>query len=239
MANLVWGKAKQLSFADNHEYYQALGSLCRYGSYTITFETNSQTESWGDAFRIKCLEIDSRTPDAFINAMRNARRINCNDYVQNLYEQHDFDFDVAHKVLHGNFEKVKRTVPTSYYDDFENGYNLKFTRYSEKESVRHQRADLRKTGSFSRGISGNNTLLERNQNIKKDIDDNTIKKVKIETNYPQLIPVKKRDIIIHKAFGEGVVKEIKGIYITILFERVGEKKFVNPDSFNKGFLIRK
>ena len=119
MANLVWGKAQQLSFADDHEYYQALGSLCRRGSYTITFETNSQTESWGDAFRIKCLESDSRTPDAFINAMRNARRINCNDYVQNLYEHHDFDFDVANKVLHGDFEKVKRTVPTSYHQDFE------------------------------------------------------------------------------------------------------------------------
>lgn len=47
MTNLVWGKAQQLSFSDDHEYYQALGSLCRRGSYTITFETNSQTESWG------------------------------------------------------------------------------------------------------------------------------------------------------------------------------------------------
>ena len=63
MAYLAWGKAQQLSFADDHEYYQALGSLCRRGSYTITFETNSQTESWGDAFRIKCLESDNRTPD--------------------------------------------------------------------------------------------------------------------------------------------------------------------------------
>lgn len=138
MANLVWGKAQQLSFADDHEYYQALGSLCRRGSYTITFETNSQTESWGDAFRIKCLESDSRTPDAFINAMRNARRINCNDYVQNLYEHHDFDFDVANKVLHGDFEKVKRTVPTSYRQDFEDGYNFRFTRYGKKRQKRSQ-----------------------------------------------------------------------------------------------------
>lgn len=147
MANLVWGKAQQLSFADVHEYYQALGSLCRRHSYTITFETNSQTESWGDAFRIKCLESDSRTPDAFINAMRNARRINCNDYVQNLYEHHDFDFDVANKVLHGDFEKVKRTVPTSYHHDFEEGYNLRFTRYGKRENKRN--SNTVETGSFS------------------------------------------------------------------------------------------
>lgn len=47
MYSLVWGKAQQLCFADDHEYYRALGSLCRTDSYTITFETNSETESWG------------------------------------------------------------------------------------------------------------------------------------------------------------------------------------------------
>lgn len=129
MANLVWGKVQQLTVTDEHEYYQALGSLCRRCSYTITFETNSQTESWGDAFRINCLENDSSIPDVFINAMRDARRINCNDYVRNLYKNHDFD--VTNKVLYGDFEKVKRTIPTRYYNDFEEGYHLHFTRYSK------------------------------------------------------------------------------------------------------------
>ena len=44
MYSLVWGKAQQLCFADDHEYYRALGSLCRTDSYTITFETNSETD---------------------------------------------------------------------------------------------------------------------------------------------------------------------------------------------------
>lgn len=129
MAYLVWVKSQQLCFADDHEYYRALGGLCQYGAYTITFETNSQTESWGDAFRIKCMMNDNQVPDAFIRAMRNARRINCNDYVQNLYECHDFDFDISNKVLNGDYNKVKRTVPTSYYTDFDEGYHLRFTRY--------------------------------------------------------------------------------------------------------------
>ncbi len=67
MAYLVWGKAQQLIFADDYEYYQALGSLYRPGVYTITFETNSQTESWGDAFRIKCLMDDNHRPDVHEN----------------------------------------------------------------------------------------------------------------------------------------------------------------------------
>lgn len=134
MYSLVWGKAQQLWFEDDHEYYRALGSLCRRDSYTITYETNSETESWSDAFRIKCLRSDSQTPDAFINAMRTGRRINCNDYIQNLYEFHSFDFDVGNKVLIGNHDKVRQTVPSAYLFDFEEGYNLRFTRYGKKRS---------------------------------------------------------------------------------------------------------
>ena len=99
----------------------SLSAYLEGNPYTITFETNSETESWGDAFRIKCLRSDAQTPDAFINAMRTARRINCNDYVQNLYEYHDFDFDVGNKVLIGNYNKVKQTVPASYHFDFADG----------------------------------------------------------------------------------------------------------------------
>nr|DAR33973.1 MAG TPA: ATP-dependent DNA helicase [Caudoviricetes sp.] len=225
MANLVWGKAQQLSFADDHEYYQALGSLCRRGSYTITFETNSQTESWGDAFRIKCLESDSRTPDAFINAMRNARRINCNDYVQHLYEQHDFDFDVANKVLHGDFEKVKRTVPTRYHHDFEDGYNLRFNRYGKLDTKKNA-SDLN-AGSFS-----------RTEKTKAVVSTPVYNVPKLEK--PASIPVKVNvgEKIKHKAFGEGVVKSSNGKYITIIFSKVGEKTFPNPDAFEKGFLSK-
>ena len=122
MYGLVWGKTQQLCFAEDHEYYRALGSLCRPGAYTITFETNSDTESWSDAFRIKCLLGDDQIPDAFVIAMRTARRINCNDYVQNLYEYHGFDFDVGEKVLIGDYDKVIETVPQQYHSDFKEGY---------------------------------------------------------------------------------------------------------------------
>ncbi|MGP1598309.1 hypothetical protein [Peptoanaerobacter stomatis] len=77
--------------------------------------------------------------------MRNARRITCNDYVQNFYEQHDFD--VANKVLHGDFEKVKRTSLSSFHLDFEEVYNLHFTRYGKREKRIKHKSQSR---SFSR-----------------------------------------------------------------------------------------
>ena len=122
MAQLTWGKARQLRFKDDREYYWALGSLCRNGFYTITYETNSETESWADAFRIKCLASDRYLPEAFIKAMRNARRINCNDYVQNLYEKHNFTFNKINKVLYGKYDEVRKTVPQRYAEDFDAGY---------------------------------------------------------------------------------------------------------------------
>lgn len=226
MYSLVWGKAQQLCFADDHEYYRALGSLCRTDSYTITFETNSETESWGDAFRIKCLRSDSQTPDAFIDAMRTARRINCNDYVQNLYEYHDFDFDVGNKVLIGNYEKVKKTVPSSYYYDFEEGYNLRFTRYDRK--------DRKKKQSVSHSEIRRTEMQKKNQSIVKN--EQTVPKDTKAKPEPVPIKVNKGEMIIHKSFGRGKVVSADGKYLKVVFDGIGEKTFANPGAFEGGFI---
>lgn len=224
MYSLVWGKAQQLCFADDHEYYRALGSLCRTDSYTITFETNSETESWGDAFRIKCLRSDSQTPDAFIDAMRTARRINCNDYVQNLYEYHDFD--VGNKVLIGNYEKVKKTVPSSYYYDFEEGYNLRFTRYDRK--------DRKKKQSVSHSEIRRTEMQKKNQSIVKN--EQTVPKDTKAKPEPVPIKVNKGEMIIHKSFGRGKVVSADGKYLKVVFDGIGEKTFANPGAFEGGFI---
>lgn len=225
MYSLTWGKAQQLCFADDHEYYRALGSLCRSGSYTITYETNSETESWSDAFRIKCLRSDSQTPDAFIRAMRSARRINCNDYIQNLYEYHDFDFDVGNKVLIGNYNKVRQTVPEQYHYDFDEGYNLRFTRYKKE--------------SFQGGNRPVNTTINRQKsNSIKEERTVTVQKPVVEKPKPKLVQVSIGDRLIHKAYGAGEVLEVEEQYIRIRFASVGDKSFVNPDAFTGGFLSK-
>lgn len=166
--------------------------------------------------------------------MRNARRINCNDCLQSLYEQHDFDFDVANKVLHGDFEKVKRTVPTSFHADFEESYNLRFTRYGKREKSKV--ATTAQRSSFSR--SATQSSFSRTEKAKPVVSSpayTTPKEVKPET---VLVPLKKGELIKHKSFGEGVVKSSDGKYVKIEFKNVGEKTFVNPDAFEKGFLTK-
>ena len=225
MFSLVWGKAQQLCFADDHEYYRTLGSLCRGDSYTITFETNSETESWGDAFRIKCLRPDNQTPDAFIDAMRTARRINCNDYVQNLYEYHDFDFDVGNKVLIGNYNKVKKTVPTSFHYDFDEGYNLRFTRYEKRN--RDKKKSVRVPTSIKIDTEKKTVQPDRKMN-------SFIQKETKPAPVPVVVHV--GETIIHKSFGVGKVIFAEGKYIKVVFDNSGEKTFANPGAFEGGFI---
>lgn len=221
MYRLVWGKAQQLCFINEHEYYQALGSLCRKEAYTITFETNSETESWGDAFRIKCLKPDNQTPDAFLDAMKTARRINCNDYVQHLYEHHSFDFDVVNKTLVGNYEKVKQTVPHEYYDDFEAGYQLRLTHFERSDvKKKHNRKQYLKKIDVEKKKTPVNTL-DFGYTIKAE---------------PTPVDVRVGEKVLHKTFGEGCIIDVSGKYMKIEFEKVGIKSFINPSAFDGGFI---
>ena len=225
MASLVWGKAQQLCFYDDREYYQVLGSLCRPGAYTITFETNSETESWGDAFRIKCLMPDSKTPDAFLYSMKTARRVNCNDYVQHLYEYHDFDFDVANKVLIGDYSKVKRTVSPDHYKDFDDGYHFNFVRYEKPKKLPKQHT--------SQTVSKEHKVRQV-KSQPQIIQPST--KPEPPKPRPVPIPISVGETVTHKAFGKGIVSSVDGNYIVVQFPKDGEKRFGNPDIFDRGFL---
>ena len=46
------------------------------------------------------------------------------------------------------------------------------------------------------------------------------------------------DIVFHKSFGTGIVTEADENKITVEFESVGKKTFVNPDAFIDGFLYK-
>ena len=238
---LNWGNYDLVVIDESHNFRNGAGThantqenryvklMDRNDSYTITFETNSDTESWSDAFRIKCLRSDSQTPDAFINAMRTARRINCNDYVQNLYEFHDFDFDVGNKVLIGRYDKVKQTVPSVYHFDFDEGYNLRFTRYDKK-------ATANRAGGFS--SSRKPISSQGNNSIKKQSAKPETPSAPAIAPKPEPVPVTVNvgEVLVHKAWGEGTVYSVEGRYLRIRFDGVGEKSFVNPDAFEKGFL---
>ena len=122
MAKLTWGQLDQLQFADQNEYYYALGLLCNSGWFNIVYEPNKLTNSWGDAYRIQCGKCPVALPGAFQDAIRTQSRINNNDYVENLYCNHNFHYDGG-KYIYGDYAAVRTTVPSQYLASFDAGYN--------------------------------------------------------------------------------------------------------------------
>ena len=122
MAKLVWGQASQLTFADQEEYYYSLGLLCNSNWFNIVYEPNKLTNSWGGAFRIQCANCPVELPQAFKNALRSQNRINNNEYVENLYNNHGFSYD-GKKYIRGEYQTVRTTVPVNYLTVCDAGYN--------------------------------------------------------------------------------------------------------------------
>lgn len=122
MARLVWGQDGQLRFANQEEYYYSLGLLCNSNWFNIVFEPNQLTNSWGNAFRIQCANCPVDLPRAFRNALRSQERINNNEYIENLYTNHNFVYD-GRKYISGDYDDVRITVSDEYLEDFDDGYN--------------------------------------------------------------------------------------------------------------------
>ena len=53
-----------------------------------------------------------------------------------------------------------------------------------------------------------------------------------------LVEVLVGEKVYHKTYGEGVICKVDGYVISVDFETVGEKRFVNPDAFIDGFLTK-
>lgn len=124
MAKLIWGNNGQLNFKDEREYFCSLGLLCKKNAFNIVYEHNKLTNSWEDAYRIQCpAYLIGILTDAFKNALRTQNRINNNEYIKNLIDNHNFEYTGNGKYIIGDYLKVINTVPTQYRSDFTAGYN--------------------------------------------------------------------------------------------------------------------
>lgn len=91
-------------------------------------------------------------------------------------------------------------------------------------------------------VGGNQKMYEAYStainNVRQPVQPRSITPVppKTEPVKPKLISVSVGERLIHKAFGRGIVYAVEGNYVRIRFDTVGEKSFVNPDAFTKGFL---
>lgn len=121
---LEYGNERQLKFSSKSEYYEVVGSLCNEDIFLITYEENSKTKSYTDAYRIKCRIGKEKLVKSLRDAIRSGNRINCNEFVEQLKYKHGFIQEYGSKRILGYYDKVIQTIPDQYVDIFNKGYFL-------------------------------------------------------------------------------------------------------------------
>jgi hypothetical protein len=118
-----FGTENQVQFDNEHEYYELLGFLAKSdGTTSLTWERNEEQGAWGSEGRIKFYTsilpfLATLSHTAGVGNV--VSRVNCNEFVQNLYEDHDFVNGGTQEV-----SAIRATIPEEYLADFERGLNL-------------------------------------------------------------------------------------------------------------------
>lgn len=179
---LHWGRPPQLIFESENEYFRALGHLVNSKAYSISYEYNKKNGSYSDACRIHILSNAQNIPQAFESKRTTNGRINCNEYVENLIDRHNFVRE--NQRIYCMFEEVAKTVPNEYFSDFAKGYNessqkdrtLLFT--SKSLSVKDDELELLKV-DIPKINSVLPTKTSNNNQTKKDYLKEQIKNIDI------------------------------------------------------------
>ena len=110
MIKLVYGSQGQVSFGSLNDYFYAMGFLANSCNAELRWEHNEDQGAWGSEGRVYCLVPQTCFPPFFkftagIGSVY--ARVNCNEYVANLINEHNFDYNCKHQ----NVEKILETVP--------------------------------------------------------------------------------------------------------------------------------
>lgn len=125
MAQLVFGTKRQITFASDAEFFEALGFLCKNdGTASLHWERNEEQGAWGSEGRIHCRRNIARFPASLSRAFTVGtgsvvHRINCNEYVEYIVTNHAFVFGGTQ-----NQANIRATVPTANMADFDRGLGL-------------------------------------------------------------------------------------------------------------------
>ena len=125
MAQLIFGTKQQIQFASDSDFFEALGFLSKNdGTTSINWEHNENQGAWGSEGRIHCYKNIANFPAYFSNAFSSGvsniiHRINCNEYIEYLATNHDFQFGHNQDV-----NAITATIPAQYLGDFNRGLNL-------------------------------------------------------------------------------------------------------------------
>lgn len=220
MPKMRFGLQGQVSFKDLNEYYYSLGFLANQRNAELRWENNEEQGAWGSEGRIYCYVPAETFPQCFRFTAGTGSvyaRVNCNDYVGTLVTEHHFAYNGgAH-----NLAKILETVPEKYRDAFKEGYGAKIDINPEYKPV--IAGNYAHSGTKSTSSSTNTAGMSTQQKPP-------------EKPKPEPLPVEVGEVIVHKVWGAGKVYEVDGHYLRISFPSVGDKSFVNPDAFEKGFI---
>ena len=124
MYQSTFGKKNQVSFRNQHEYYELIGFLAKSDeTVSITWEHNEMQGAWGSEGRLEFYTVNIPVAATLSQTAGNGgsiiSRVNCNDFVQNLNENHGF---IWGKDQHVN--EIRVTIPEEFLTDFERGLTL-------------------------------------------------------------------------------------------------------------------
>ena len=116
-----YGQKNQVSFANELEYYYALGFLANNRHAELHWEHNEQQGAWASEGRIHCLVPTNEFPQNFLFTAGRGRicaRINCNEFVERMIKVHSFSYNG----VPNNVSKILATIPNMYKNIFMKGY---------------------------------------------------------------------------------------------------------------------
>jgi hypothetical protein len=119
-----FGTKDQVHFTSENEYYEVLGYLAKSdGTTSIVWEPNEEQGAWGSEGRILIYVdnfpfIGNFDLTAGVGNIKN--RINCNEFVENIRDDHGFIITGGNQ----DIDAIRNTVPAEYLSDFNRGLNL-------------------------------------------------------------------------------------------------------------------
>lgn len=204
-----------LKFDDENEYYTALGSFCNSKAFTIGYEPNKLTGSYSDAYRLRKLTTANELIQPIERAIRSAGRINCNKYVDNLLQNHNFV--LVGKRIYGNLENVIKTVPEKYIACFIQGY-VKSSDVDDSKLIIYQTENVKDTAKSllrtkvpkrKKDSSGKNKQTSSSTKSKQDYVRKQIQNIDVGQRGEELVFKMEKEKLL-KGIEEGIISGLEG-----------------------------
>ncbi len=122
----LFGKGRQMKFTSPEEYYETLGFIAKSdGTCDIYREENQNQGAWSYEVRMNCYKNLTSFPPPLKRKLTRGkgkkvlRRINCNEFFEDLINNHNFDYGLTQDT-----ESIRSTIPKQYLADFDRGLRV-------------------------------------------------------------------------------------------------------------------